>query len=234
MLRKIGSILISYAPDNGGGGGGTAPTVESLTAEKDALAKEKATLQAELEKLKKGAKPNAEDDGEGDDLAEKARKARDEKNKGQNDHKALEAALKFDMSSENFLKENEALLGSDIKDIFEAAKKETWTSAVQKEASIKSSLVQTFFKIQAHVDLLTAPLKQKLEDYKKLTKDGKEEKALEMYDYVFGPAFEMLKQLKKAEEIKKGGGAIEDKTQPLWQQNLIKRSRQRYLGEKSQ
>jgi hypothetical protein len=233
MHLKFGQRF--YAPDDGkgaGGAGGEGDKGKQVDLEELlAVKKQNADLMARLEKLEKGAPPKKD---EGDkDLDDKAAAARDADAKKNSDLKAMETALKFHMNSPNFLKENEALLGSEIKDIFTQADKETFDSAIAKEQAIKASMIKTFFKLQAHMDLLTSSMKTKLEDYLKLTQNGKQEKALEMYDVVFEPAFQMLKQVKKAEALKNGNGAQGNaETQSAYEKNMYAHSRKRFLGEK--
>ncbi len=185
-----------------------------------------AALEARLAKLEK---PNpAPDDPE---LIEKARKQRETDDKKNSDGKALEAALRFNMGAENWLKQNESLLPKGIADIFKAAEKETYGSAIEKDGAIKSGIIQSFFSVQANLDLLTPAIKGQLEDYLKLTKTGKQDKAQQMYDMIFEPAFEMLRRVKKAEALNKGfgtGGASED----AYKKKMMDLSKKHYLGEK--
>jgi hypothetical protein len=86
-------------------------------------------------------------------------------------------------------------------DIFQAAEKEKYDSPVHKANAIKSAMMQEFFSIQANVDLLTPHQKSSIEDYLKMTKLGKEEKAQAIFENVFEPALSMVKATKKAEEL---------------------------------
>lgn len=207
------------------------------------LAKQLADMQAtnklmadRLEKLEGkgngGKKKDADDDSEDDDLNDKARKTREADDKNRNNQKALESALKFSLKSEEFLKTNQSLLPKDIGDIFKAAEKEKYESAIEKDAAIKSGLIQSFFAIQANLDLLTPALKSKLEEYLKLTNTGKQDRAQETYENIFEPAFEMLRRLKKAEALNKGLGENSD-SDTAYKSKLMTGSRKHYLGEKA-
>jgi len=113
-----------------------------------------------------------DDDSETDeDLAAKAAKAKAEKEKSGVDSKALESAISFNMGSKDWLKTNASLLPKDIEGIFTAADKETYDNQVQKASAIKSGVIQTFFKIQENLDLLTPAQKVNLEDWLKLTRE---------------------------------------------------------------
>lgn len=222
MIIKFGDRRLMFPDDPGTpppGGAGDPPA--DPKAELEALRKEI----ADLKKAK--ASPPPEDP----DLAERARKQREADDKNKGNTKALEAALAFTMNSEKFLKDNSALLPKEVSDIFDQANRETFDSATEKAASIKAGVIQEFFKVQSNMDLLTAGLKNRLEDYLKLTKASKQEKAQEIFDAVFEPAFEMLKRTKRAEALARGhgvGGSGED----AYKNKINDLSRKHYLGEK--
>lgn len=186
-----------------------------------------AELEAEIKKSKE--KPTPEDP----DLQEKARKERETKEKANSDSKAIEAALKFSLGAKDWLKINSSLLPKDIEGIFTAAEKENYGSAIEKDQAIKSAVVQEFFKVQSNVDLLTPSQKSALEDFQKLTKNGRQEKAQQMYDTIFEPTFEMLKRVKKAEQLGKTGHASETDSDSAYRDRMMKLSKKHYLGEKA-
>ena len=194
-----------------------------LSKELETLKASNAELQAKIAEFSK--KP------EDPSLLDKARKEREEKDKKNVDTKALESALKFTMKSEEFLKTNASLLPKDVGDIFKLAEKENYSNAIEKDAAIKSGIVQSFFSVQANVDLLTESQKTSLDEYLKLTKTGKQDKAQSTYDSIFEPTFEMLKRIKKAEEISKGH-APEGDADLAYKNKMMKLSRSHYLGEK--
>lgn len=235
ILRLIPRFLFEEAGDKGGAGGtGTPPAGDKGAPPPDSgkeisdLKASNAALLARLEKLEgKGAPPPAGDD----DLRARAIKEREASDRSSGDIKALEAALRFNMDAPNFLKNNANLLPKDINDIFVTAEKENYGSAKEKADAIKSAVVQSFFALQANIDLLTPGLKSQLEDYLKLTKTGKQEKATQIYDSIFEPAFDTLKRVKKAEALSKGhgtGGASDD----AYKSKMIALSKKHYLGEK--
>jgi hypothetical protein len=166
------------------------------------------------------------------DLTEKARLEREAKDKQTNNTKALERALTFSLKSEDFLKTNETLLPKDVSDIFRQAEKENYSDAIEKDGAIKAGIVQSFFSVQANVDLLTPALKSQLDEYLKLTKNGKQDKAQTIYDSIFEPTFEMLKRIKKAEALSKGYGGGND-AENEYKKKLMNLTRKHYLGEKN-
>lgn len=220
-----GLSLQRYIDPPGGGGGAPDPKVDPAPDP----AAELAALKAELAALKaKAPTPPADDP----DLQEKARKARESSDKDASRTKSLENALKFSLRSSEFLKQNEALLPKEVADIFKQADKENYSDAIEKDGAIKAGLVQSFFSVQANVDLLTAGQKSSLDDYLKLTKTGKQEKAQAIYDMIFEPAFEMLKRVKKAEALTRGHAAGTD-VEDNYRKRLLAHSRKHYLGEKT-
>lgn len=236
-MKLFWHVLMDEKKDGDGGGGGDS------AKELAALKESNTALQARLDALEaKGKKKSKADDDEDDeddddddskdeDLSSKAKKLRAAEDKKSGDSKALEAALRFNLGAEAWLKNNQSLLPKDVSDIFKAAEKETYGSAIEKDAAIKAGIVQSFFGIQSNLDLLTPAIKGQLEDYLKLTKTGKQDKAQQIYDTIFEPAFEMLRRVKKAEALNKGfgtGGASDD----AYKAKMMNLSKKHYLGEK--
>lgn len=210
--------------DGGGGGDDIATIVKGLKESNDRMAKELADLKAA------GGKPDPKDKS----LNDRVEEDRKEKDKKAGDSKALEKALTFTLKSQDFLKENESILPKEMGEIFKAAEKETYDSAVEKASAIKAAMIQSFFKVEANIKVLTENQKESLEDYLKLTKNGKEERAQQIFENVFEPAMAMIKNIKKAEEIgraKNGFGSSSDQ-QNAYKNKLLGLSKGHYLGEK--
>jgi hypothetical protein len=223
--------LMDKAGEGEGGGGAPEPK-EGDEGDKVTISKEQYDgLMARIDKLEgKGKEGRGEGEGDDDDLITKAKKAKEQQGKDQNNSKALESALRFSMGSDQWLKDNKSLLPSEVEDIFTQANKETYDSPIEKDAALKSGIVQSFFSVQDNLDLLTPGLKNQVEDYLKLTKNGKQEKAQHVYESIFEPTFEMLKRLKKAESLQKGHNPG-DNIQDGYKQRLMKLSQKHYIGE---
>lgn len=168
-------------------------------------------------------------------LTDKVRKDTDDRAKRDTDTKALEAALMFNLTSSEFIKANESLLPKEVGDIFKAAEKENYSSATEKANATKAAIIQSFFSMQANVDMLTENQKVILSDYLKLTKGGKEEKARQIYENLFEPTLESLKRIKKAEELSRSRNGFKNSSQidEQYKEKLMSGSRKHYLGEKS-
>lgn len=229
-------MLMDKAGEGGGGGGGGSGDDKSKAAAADA-AKELADLKAsnaallerftklEAESKKGGSGGAVKSDDK--DLNEKAREQREADEKKSGDTKALEAALRFDMGRADFLKSHASFLPKDVTDIFAAADKESYGSPVEKDQAVKAGMIQSFFAVQANADLLTPGQKSQLEDYLKLTKNGKQEKASTVYSMIFEPALEMLKRTKKAEALNKGHGSSTD-VEKAYKDKLMNLSQQHF------
>lgn len=197
-------------------------------------------MKSENEKLKaappksKEKEDDPDDEGKDDDLMDKARKEKEAKSKQSEDTRKLEGALKFNLSVADFVKSHKDLLPTEVEDVLKQADKETYDSAVEKASAIKSAMIKTFFSVQAHLDLLTASHKAKIDDYFKLSKNGREEKAASIFEDVFEPALETLKKVKKAEELGRTGNGHSggSKHENAYKEKLMNVSRKTHLGEK--
>lgn len=188
-------------------------------------------LKAELEQLKK---EKGEWDKNEESLNQKVKKEREEKEKKESETKVLESALKFNLMSSDFLKANESILPKEVPDLFRAAEKEKYESPMQKANATKAAIIQSFFCVQSNMDLLTSFHKSMLEDYLKLTKNGKEEKADHIFENIFEPALEAVKRIKKTEELikSKEGFGINTDADQAYKEKLTKMAEKKFFGGK--
>ncbi len=217
LVFGMGARLQDPAPaDGGGGAGGTGgePAPKPAAAPTDEVAALKAKI-AELEAKDKN-------------LLDRTRDNNSQNQDRQKEAQALESAVVFNVGSKTFLKENADYLPKEIEEIFETAAKERFDSPVQKANEIKAGVVESFFAIQENHDLLTASQKNALADYLKLTKNGKQERAQQVYDNLFEPALEMLKRVKKAEQVNRTRNGFGDGTDEAYKKRLIEGSFKHY------
>lgn len=190
-------------------------------------------IKAELEKSKTPFK-DGEKDKEDSSLNDKVQKEREAKEKALNESKRFENVLRFTLSVGDFVQSNSDILPSDFPELLKAADKEKYDTEMEKAAAIKSAMIQSFFSIQSNMDILTNNQKNALDDYFKLTKNGKAEKSEYIYENIFEPALEMTKRIKKVEELNKaksgavGGSKIDND----YKARLMAASRKTYMGEK--
>ncbi len=169
-----------------------------------------------------------------EDLREKIAKEKVAANAKVDERKAIEKVLRFNLGIGEFVKTNKEALPGEFNDLLTQAEKENYDTAQDKANAIKSAFVQSFFAVQANVDFLTATQKEVLNDYLKLTKKGREDKAEAVYENLFEPAFETFKRVKKAEELgrARSGFASSSKQTDGYKQRLMAGSRKTYLNEK--
>lgn len=216
---------VLQAPEDdkgGGGGGGGTPDPAKELAELKAKFE---AQQKELETLK-GKKPDNDPD-----LAGRAAKDREEKEKAEIAAKNMESAIGFVMGSTKWLETNAALLPENIKDIFAQAEKEKYGSATEKANDLKVGIVSEYFAKQSNLDLLTDAQKKKLAQFLDLTKNVKQERVNDVYESIFEPTLEMARQIKKAQELQKGL-APSDGKHDAYKKRLIDGSRKHHLREK--
>jgi len=208
----------------------TEEEIAAMKAENEASKAEAAKLKADIEALKT-AKPAPKAD---DDLQVKAAKEKEENDKQNASSKRLENALKFNLNAATFVKDNKDILTADMEGILKAAEKENYDTAFAKANAVKVGMIGTFFSVQANMDFLTPAQKSQLEDFQKLTKNGKEEKAEHVFENIFEPAIEMLKKVKKAEELgkAKSGFSSGSSVENDYKQRLINQAKKGHLKEK--
>ncbi len=225
LLRSLIGCIILMKPDDGGaGGGGATPKSDAPSPEFEALKKENEAFKLKIAEFEK-SKPKTEPT-----LNDRVKETDDAKAKV----KGLESAIEFNYKAKDFLKDNESIMPKDVAEIFKAADKENYDSAVSKAQATKAAIVQSFFAVQENLDLLTPSHKSSLEDFLKLTKTVREEKANQIFENVFEPALEMLKRVKKAQEVgraQNGHGTSSDEDK-AYKEKLIAGSKKHYLGEK--
>lgn len=146
-----------------------------------------------------------EDEIQEPSLLSKVKSENDDKEKSAAEKAKLTAALRFTMGADKFIEEHKTILPKEVADIFAKANKESYDSDIEKANAMRAGVIESFFSVQANMDLLTASQKAQVEDYLKLTRKARDEKSGEVFVNVLEPSMHMLKQLKKAEELAKTG-----------------------------
>jgi hypothetical protein len=207
--------------------------LKEASAKADADAKAKTDADAAKAKADADAKAKLEQEGNGG-LRDKAAKEREDAEARKTETKRLEGALRFNMGLSDFVKTNADIIPAEMTEILKVSEKEKYDSAIEKASALKKAFVESFFAVQSNVDLLTSSQKAALDDWGKLTKNGKEAKAETIFENLFEPALETLKKVKKAEELGKAqsGFANSSKTEDGYKARLMASSKKTYLGEK--
>lgn len=216
-------------PDPGGGGGkgDPKPTPDEPPAWAKQLMDDNKALRAELDKVK----PKGDPDPKDDDLATKAAKERTEKEGKQKNEKSLESAIGFNHAGAAFVKDNAAFIPKTIEGIFAAAEKETYDSVIEKANAIKAGIVSEFFAVQSNVDFLTGAQKIQLDEFLKLTKNGKQDRVDSIYAMIFEPTLDAIKKVERAKQVGKGGKDQSDGEKAL-ADRMMNMSKKHYLGDK--
>lgn len=206
-----------------------APTAQEIQAIRD----ENKRLKDENDDYKKKATlpPTPPED---EDLITKAKKQSQSTDETAKEIKAIEKALQFNLGVDDFVKNNQDLLPSEIINIVSMAHKETYDSAAGKASALKASMIQSYFLVEANREALTKNQLEGLDDYLKLTKTGKEDKASEIFTNIFEPALETTRKIKKAEELGRSnlGFSSGNDAENAYRDRLIKGSRRAHLNEK--
>lgn len=203
-------ILMDTAGEGKGAGGGTPTPPADLSKDLEAERAKNADLMKRLEALEKSklgdpVKP------EENDLAEKARKDREAKEKQTSETAKLEKAIRFTTGISDFVKTNASLLPKSLDGILAQAEKEKYDSAIEKAQAVQVALVSEFFAVQSNLDLLTESQKNALAEFSALTKNVKQERVQQLYDMIFEPAFKSLKDIAKAKQLRDGEADPNDK-----------------------
>lgn len=209
----------------GGGGGGNDPSKDIA-----ALKEQNAALLARLDALEKG-KDKDKDKNDDPSLADKAKKEREANEAQANSQKAMESAINFNISSKDFVKNNGSLLPKTIESIFVQAEKQNYDSAIQKANAIKSAIISEVFVVKEWVEHLTGPQKIEVENFLKLTNNGKQERVENIYSMIFEPTLEMVRKIEKAKQLNNGAKNQTDGEKAL-AERMMKLSKKHYLGEK--
>lgn len=192
---------------------------------------ELAKLKADLEKATKKPDPDPKDKDD-PSLGDKVRKEQEEKDKATKREKSLESAIGFVHASKDFVKANAGLLPKTIEGVFAAAEKEKYDSAIDKANAIKVEIVKEFFSVQSNMDLLTQTQKNEVEEFLKLTKNGKQDRIETMYAMIFEPTLETLRKVEKAKQVN-----LETKDQTDGEKAYVDRmmnmSKKHYMGDKA-
>ncbi len=185
----------------GAGGTGTGDANSAILAELKAMREENKAMKTEIEGLKKGgsgAGGGGPDDKSLTERVEAERKLR-EKNKQETDK--IERDISYNLGVRKFVEDHKAHLSENILDLMTEADKQKFENHAEKASTLRTEIIESFFKVQANVDILTPAQKRNLADFQKLTKDGKRQESEKVYESVFEPALEMVKRVKKAEEL---------------------------------
>lgn len=214
---------------------------DKVKSDLESSRKENEDLKKEIEKFKgkpppkdDAAKDEDDDEKKDEGLLSRTKKDQTEKSDKEGETRRLEKAIMFNVGSKEWLKTHKDLLPGEIEDIFKVSDKEKYDSSMGKANALRDAIIQSFFSVQSNLDLLTATQKVAVDEYMKLTKNGREQKSEHVFENYFEPALEMMKRVKKAEELSKSKGGLgsASSAEAAYKEKLIKLSKHYHLGEK--
>ncbi len=169
-----------------------------------------------------------------EDLDDKAKRQAKEKLDKQGDNRKIESALRFNISSDKFIEDNKSIFPKEIGDIFALASKEPYDSELDRANATKSAVIKSFFSLQENLDHCTTSQRSAIDDYLKRSQRVREEKADEIFENIFVPTVEMIKKIKKAEQVAQSRGGYQNSSdsEAQYKEMLQKGSRKHFLGEK--
>lgn len=197
-------------------------------AQLEAIKADNDRMKAELEAFK------SKRSGDDPDLLQKAELDRKSEDDKKTTVRRQESAVRFNLTVENFAKDNKGVLPPEVSDLIKQADKENFDTASEKAAAIKVGLIQSFFKIQENYDRLTNSQRSAIDRFMNLTKNGRQEEAESIYENVFEPALELVKAHKKAEEVGKArsGETTSTSSEIEYKNRLMEHSRKAFMGDR--
>jgi hypothetical protein len=137
-------------------------------------------------------------------LLQKEREDQAKKDKEAQDLRDVESTVEFNHGIVNFVKDNANLLPAEVKGVVERAMQEKYDTAADKARAIRESVVVSFFALQSNEDLLTPAQKRELDEWRKLAKNARASKVTSIYQNIFEPTLQQLRNVKRAEEVSRG------------------------------
>ena len=148
------------------------------------------------------------EDPKGDNIVDEAK----QRYKKDNDAKELNAnlaqAIKFNLSIDSFIKDNEAILPKEAKALLDTVNTKAYSTDVEKANVLRKGLIDQFIELKENFDILPNSLKDKANRYKALTDDEKAKQSSQFWDIVeIGATHKVL--IRKAEQLSKNGGQVQ-------------------------
>ena len=221
------SIIFHEADKGAPPPGGPPAPIPAINAPAVPTAEEYATLRKEYDAMKArldaipAPKPTEQS------LLDRSRNDQTTKDAVAKRDASLASAVAFDLQKATFLKDNESILPKEVGDIFKRADTERFETPIEKDSSLKASLIQSFFQVQENYDSLTPGQRSMLDEYLKLTNTGKQDKAQTTYDLVFEPALAIARGNKKAAALARGHHNVSDSDE-AYRQKMFALGKKRY------
>lgn len=141
----------------------------------------------------------------GDNIVDEAKEAYRKEAEAKELNASLANAIKFNMSVDGFIKDNEAILPKEARTLFDTVNNKVYSTDVDKANVLRKGLIEQFIELKENFDILPSSLKEKANRFKALTDDEKVKQSGKFWDIVeIGASQKVL--IRKAEQFKKQGG----------------------------
>lgn len=141
----------------------------------------------------------------GDNIVDEAKEAYRKEAEAKELNASLANAIKFNMSVDGFIKDNEAILPKEARTLFDTVNNKVYSTDVEKANVLRKGLIEQFIELKENFDILPSSLKEKANRFKALTDDEKVKQSGKFWDIVeIGASQKVL--IRKAEQFKKQGG----------------------------
>ena len=141
----------------------------------------------------------------GDNIVDEAKEAYRKEAEAKELNASLANAIKFNMSVDGFIKDNEAILPKEARALFDTVNNKVYSTDVEKANVLRKGLIEQFIELKENFDILPSSLKEKANRFKALTDDEKVKQSGKFWDIVeIGASQKVL--IRKAEQFKKQGG----------------------------
>lgn len=141
----------------------------------------------------------------GDNIVDEAKEAYRKEAEAKELNASLANAIKFNMSIDGFIKDNEAILPKEARALFDTVNNKVYSTDVEKANVLRKGLIEQFIELKENFDILPSSLKDKANRFKALTDDEKVKQSGQFWDIVeIGASQKVL--IRKAEQFNKQGG----------------------------
>lgn len=203
------------------------------------LQKEVERLKNENEKLTKdlddATRPSKIEEPKKETLSLEEQEARNREEKLRIDeHNAkVESAAKFNYEIDNFVSDNLAVIGDEVKSIIDLSKERTYPNSIEKANELRASILNKYFSKKENVEaLLTESFKKKAIDFLGLTQVKKHELAGQHWELFELSVQNKMKDKKQEELLKKENGQEVTDVQKNLKEKIGKKSQEYYFQNK--
>lgn len=140
-----------------------------------------------------------------ENVLDNAKKAFEEQKTSQEQHAAMEDAIKFNLGIGKFVEDFKQFLPETTSALLDEVNKKNYSTETLKANAIRSGIIQSFIELKQNFDILPETMKNKALRFKALTADEKEKQSGSFWDVVeVGATHRQLTS--KAQALQKANG----------------------------